>query len=151
VTTDSFTDEIATDLAKRCHPACIACGSRNGEGLGLQFVEEGDSVVATFGCDTKYQGYPDRLHGGVIAMLADAAMTHCLFVRGINAVTAKLTVKFRNPVAVGTPAKVRARLVSEAHSLFVLKAEILQGDSVQAQAEGLFMAQQLVGKNDQEW
>ena len=71
-------------------------------------------------------------------MLADAAMMHCLFGKGISAVTAKLNVKFRKPVEVGKPATVRARLVSEPRSLFVLKADVLQGDVLRAEAEGLF-------------
>jgi len=45
-------------------------------------------------------------------MLLDAAMTHCLFARGVQGVTAKLDVKFRHPVRVGVQANVRARVVS---------------------------------------
>ena len=72
-------------LEHYCHPSCVVCGTRNAGGLGLRFREEADgSVVASFPCDSQYQGYPDRLHGGVVSMLLDAAMTHCLFARNYS-------------------------------------------------------------------
>lgn len=151
MTTDLATSKTATDLPQRCHPACFACGVRNGDGLGLQFTEEsGGAVVGSFACDGKYQGYPDRLHGGVIAMLADAAMTHCLFLRRISAVTGKLKLRFPHPVEVGVAATVRATLVKNSPPLFELKAEISQAGTVRATAEGLFIEQQHNGKDTQE-
>ena len=99
MTTDVATGKSAPSLPDRCHPACFACSVQGGGGLGLQFKEEPDgSVVGSFACDGKYQGYPDRLHGGVVAMLADAAMTHCLFVHHIKAVTGTLKLRFPRPV-----------------------------------------------------
>jgi acyl-coenzyme A thioesterase PaaI-like protein len=143
VTTDPTNPRSPADLAARCHPWCIACGVRNGDSLGLRFVEEADGTVAgSFACDGKYQGYPDRLHGGVVAMLADAAMTHCLFLRRISAVTAKLRLRYPRPVDVGAEATVRATLVMNSPPLFELKAEISQAGTVRATAEGLFVERQ---------
>ena len=123
----------------RCHPACIACGARNGGGLGLRFTEQADgSVSALFDCGERYQGYPDRLHGGVIAMLMDAAMTHCLFVRGITAVTGKMNLRIPHPVKLGTTATIYAELVREATAVYELKAEVSQRTTVCATAEALF-------------
>ena len=151
MTTDLATSEPATDLPDRCHPACIACGVRNGDGLGLRFTEEPDgTVVGSFACNGEYQGYPNRLHGGVIAMLADAAMTHCLFLRQISAVTAKLKLRLPHPVEVGVAATVRATMVRNSPPLFLLKAEISQTGTVRATAEALFIEQQLDGENNQE-
>ena len=144
MTTDLATSETATDLPDRCHPACFACGVQSGDGLGLRFTEESDgTVVGSFACEGKYQGYPDRLHGGVIAMLADAAMTHCLFVHRIKAVTGKLELRFPHPVEVGVDATVRAALVKNSPPAFVLKAEIWQAGTIRATAEALFVEQQL--------
>lgn len=142
MTTDLATGETTTDLPQRCHPACIACGTRNGDSLGLQFVKEADGAVAgSFACEGKYQGYPDRLHGGVIAMLADAAMTHCLFLHGISALTGKLKLRFPHPVEVGVVATVRAMLVKNSPPVFELKAEISQAGIVRVTAEALFIEQ----------
>lgn len=128
------------DVRSTYHPWCIACGGQKGGGLGLEFREDPDgSVVATFGCDANYQGYPDRLHGGVIAMLFDAAMTNCLFRQGLAGVTARLNVSFREPVRLREPAEVRARVVTQNKMLYVLKAELRQGSAVKAWAEGKFV------------
>lgn len=144
MTTETRTTITPPGFQERCHPACIACGTQTGEGLGLRFTEEPDgSVVAHFGCEAKYQGYPTQLHGGVIAMLVDAAMMHCLFVRRIPAVTARLIMKFRHPVEVGRGALVRARVVRDSSPRFILTAEIVQDDTVRATAEGLFFGQGL--------
>ena len=151
MTTDLAASKTATALSERCHPACIACGTRHGEGLGLRFTEEADgTVVASFACDGKYQGYPDRLHGGIVAMLADAAMTHCLFLREISAVTAKLKLRLPRPVEVGVAATVRASMVRNSPPIFELKAEISQTGTVRATAEALFIEQHFNRKNTQE-
>ena len=142
MTTERPNSGAAAQLAERCHPACIVCGARNGDSLGLQFVKEADgAVVGSFACEGKYQGYPDRLHGGVIAMLADAAMTHCLFLHGISALTGKLKLRFPRPVEVGVAATVRATLVKNSPPIFELKAEISQAGVVRVTAEALFVEQ----------
>ena len=142
MTTDFATGETTRGLPERCHPACFACGVWNGNGLGLRFREESDgTVIGSFACDGKYQGYPDRLHGGIVAMLADAAMTHCLFLHRISAVTCKLKLRFPRPVEVGVVATVRAMLVKNSPPVFVLKAEISQLGIVRGTAEALFMEQ----------
>ena len=151
MTTDPAIRETATDLPERCHPACFVCGMRSGDGLGLRFTEEPDgTVVGSFACEGKYQGYSDRLHGGVIAMLADAAMTHCLFVHRIEAVTGKLKLRFPHPVELGVPATVRATLLTNSPPAFLLEAEISQAGVVRATAEALFVAQRLNRENAQE-
>ena len=83
-------------------------------------------------------------------MLADAAMTHCLFLRRISAVTGKLKLRFPRPVEVGLDATVRATLVNNSPPLFELKAEIWQAGTLRATAEGLFIEQRLSGDDVQE-
>ena len=129
-------------LGRHCHPACIACGDTSRGGLGLRFREEPDGSVSTsFPCRPDFQGYPGRLHGGVVSMLLDAAMTHSLFARHIRGVTAKLNIRFPRPVQVGVEATVRARLVEKSPPLYVLKAELLQHGEVCAHAEGKFFGE----------
>lgn len=126
-------------LVRSCHPACIACRSRETGGLGLRFARRGDgSVGAIFVCDAVYQGYPDRLHGGVIATLLDAAMTHWLFSRGIQGVTAKLSIRYHEPILVNQAAQIRAWIVGERPPFHLLRAEICQAGTRRASAEGAF-------------
>lgn len=128
-------------FADVCHPACIACRARDAGGLGLHFASAGDGRVQTeFACDPHYQGYPDRIHGGFVTLLLDAAMTHCLFARQVRAYTAKLSVRFRRPVVLSGVAQVDAWCVENRAPVYVMRSELRQGSAVCATAEALFWA-----------
>ena len=47
---------------------CIGCGPENARGLKLAFHREGDVVVSTLDADASMQGWPRRLHSGVLYM-----------------------------------------------------------------------------------
>jgi len=102
-------------------------------------MAEGGVVEATFPCQPAFASYPGMLHGGMICMLLDGAMTNCLFAHGLVAVTVDMNVRFRQPVAVSRPAVVRAWLESENSPLHRLAAELLQGGQVVATATGRFV------------
>jgi uncharacterized protein (TIGR00369 family) len=124
----------------RLHATCFVCSPANMQGLGLVFAPKSDgSVVAEFGCERLYEGYPDMVHGGVVSSLLDGAMTNCLFAQGKNAVTAELRIRFREPVEVGVEANVRAWLLQSSSLLHILKAEFIQNQQVKATAIGKFM------------
>ena len=75
-----------------------------------------------------HQGYPGLIHGGIICSLLDAAMTHCLFSLGHQALTAELQVRFLAPAPLETPLILGARLLQQRRHLFQLEAELCQGD-----------------------
>ena len=86
---------IKNSLLNTVHADCVLCGSRNPLSLGLSFHPGDDGGVRTlFQAHSGLQGYKGILHGGVISSLLDAAMTHCLFHQGIEAVTGDLHVRF---------------------------------------------------------
>ncbi len=127
-------------FARRCHRACFACRSREEGGLGLEFRASPDgSVSSRFSCPSRYQGYAGRLHGGIVAVLLDAAMTHALFAFGIEAVTARLEIRYSRPVATEVEALLEARLLRRRRRLFVLEAAIVQDGATRAMAEGRFL------------
>lgn len=128
-----------TELSRRCHPSCLVCGNGRADGLSLRFKRQADgSVSADFDCGAAFQGYPDRLHGGVIAVLLDAAMTHCLFARNVAGLTAKLAIRYNRAVVLGMPAVVRARVVDAKSPLYYLDSEVIQGGAICAAAKGTF-------------
>lgn len=130
---------MTTDLSRRCHPSCLVCGSDRPDGMGLRFQRQADgSVIAEFDCGATFQGYPDRMHGGVTAMLIDAAMTHCLFARGVAGLTAKLAIRYYRAVMLGVLAKVRARIVEAQPPLYYVESEVVQDGDVCATAKGTF-------------
>ena len=127
-------------LRRDTHHGCVVCCRSNEHGLGLEFhIARDGAVEASFACDRIFQGYPDVLHGGVISMLLDGAMTNCLFAHDIVAVTADLSVRFRHPVATATVALVRARIDSSERPLYELTAELIQNNEVKATAKGKFL------------
>lgn len=128
-----------SEFARACHGACLACRPRQEGGLGIRFHTEADgAVVAAFECDPKYQSYPDRLHGGIVALLLDSAMTHCLFARQIHGVTARLSIRYLRPLELEVAATIRARVVRHMKRLIELEAVILQHDRVAARAQARF-------------
>lgn len=129
------------DFRAQQHPNCIACDPLHPLGLNLRFAPDGDrGVTAAFDCAATWQGYPDRLHGGIVALLLDAAMTNCLFRVGVAGVTARMDVRYRAALQVGTAAVVRAELERAEPPLYVLKAEVEQDGQVRAAATGKFFS-----------
>jgi uncharacterized protein (TIGR00369 family) len=136
---DFLQQRLATTRAD-AHPACIACGGRNGRVPRVQFVPAEDGAVeATVLAGHAYEGYSGMVHGGVIATLLDAAMTNCLFAQGFRAVTADLHVRYRHPVMSGEACKLRAHIERAAPPLFVLRAELWQSTQLRVTATGKFM------------
>jgi uncharacterized protein (TIGR00369 family) len=122
------------------HSRCLLCGNLNPQSLNLSFQAADDGVVKTrFKPRSELQGYDGILHGGVIAALLDAAMTHCLFHRGVQAVTGDLHVRFVRPVACNVTLEIQAWLVVSHPPLYRLKAEIVVADQVLAWGEAKFM------------
>lgn len=128
-------------LADRLHAGCVVCSRRNPRGLGLRFrpAADGCGVTAEFPCDADFQGYDGLIHGGVVSMLLDGAMAHCLFHQGRAGHTGELVVRFRQGVLVGHPATVSARLVRSKGRMHELSAELRQDGAVKAEATARFM------------
>ncbi|RPH93770.1 PaaI family thioesterase [candidate division KSB1 bacterium] len=126
--------------ARNGHSQCLLCGTLNPRSLHLTFQASEDGGVRTrFKACTELQGYDDLLHGGVIASLLDAAMTHCLFYQGIKAVTGDLHVRFVQPVFCNATLELRARILSSRPPLYRLRAEAVLGERVMAWAEAKFL------------
>jgi acyl-coenzyme A thioesterase PaaI-like protein len=131
---------IAAAVEHDPHPGCVVCGRGNARGLHLEFVRRPDgSVEGSFRAGAAFEGYPRQMHGGVIAMLLDGAMTNCLFRHGHVAVTAELSVRFRRPVAVDRAATLRAWIERARPPLRRAAAELLQGGRVMATAHAKFL------------
>jgi uncharacterized protein (TIGR00369 family) len=129
-----------SELRSRGHEHCIVCAPSHPLGLQVNYRIGADGVVhAEFPCDRAFQGYPGQLHGGVIAALLDGAMTNCLFAHGIEAVTAELKIRFLRPLLPDRIAEVNAHLARAYRRLYVLEAELIQGQVTVARAQGKFL------------
>ena len=87
---------------------CFACGSQNPKGLRLEDIHlEGCECVCSFTPQKVHQGWSGIQHGGITSTLLDEVMTHVLWRRGWDAVTAEMTVRLRKPIPVGEALRVR--------------------------------------------
>ena len=128
------TDPIPTPSS---HASCMVCGQ--GNSIGIKFSPQGDSVTAIFQASAQWQGYSGFLHGGMISTLLDAAMTHCLFHHGIEAMTASLKVRFLEPVPCAENLQIKATLCERRRHVYLLNAELALSGRCLARAEGRFI------------
>ena len=87
-----------------------ACGGRfHPAAVGLDLVRDGEAAVAAYTTvDPMFQGPAGRVHGGVVAMIADEVMGMVNRVVGQRAFTARLTVNLRAPAPTGVALEFRA-------------------------------------------
>lgn len=108
--------------------------------LHLAFEDSGDGgVKACYTAPPELQGYNGIVHGGILASLLDAAMTHCLFHRGIGALTGDLHIRYLQPVPFGIPMEIHAWVRSERAPVHFLESEITSDGTVMVRAEAKFM------------
>ena len=123
---------------------CFVCGESNPAGVHVRFYEQEDgSVLSRFTGLEQHQGYPGRMHGGVITAILDETIGRAIMVRhgeAIWGVTAELNLRFRKPVPLGVELTAVGRIVSENSRLFEGRGELLLPDgSIAVEAAGKFV------------
>jgi len=122
---------------------CFVCEPGNESGLRIPFAhdEEADEVVAGFTLDDRFSGAPSYVHGGVLLAVLDEAMAWAtIAVANRWAVTGETTTRFEQPVLVGRPYRVRARIdAAQGDARLLTSAEILDDDTVCATARATFV------------
>lgn len=120
---------------------CFVCGEDNPAGLQTRFYVEGDWVCMPLTARDTHCGYPNTVHGGVLA----AALDECMGWAAARAIrrmclTGELTVRYLRRVPLTAGATVRAE-VTRAHRRMVhTTGEIVGADgTVHARAEGRFL------------
>jgi acyl-coenzyme A thioesterase PaaI-like protein len=106
----------------------------------LKFIKESDeSVVGTGAIDPMFAGPPERVHGGVQALIIDEVMGALNRMRGRQAYTAYLHVDYRGPAPLGVALTFRAWVDQTDGRKIYLKGS---GDGPEGrfmEAEGLFI------------
>lgn len=122
------------------HSRCLLCGESNPWSLKLSFSPAADgAVTARFTADPRLQGYEGILHGGVIASLLDAAMTHCLFHHGIEALTADLHIRYAQAIPCDARIDLWASIIARRPPLYRLRGEASVEGRLMAWAEAKFL------------
>jgi acyl-coenzyme A thioesterase PaaI-like protein len=127
---------------------CFVCGESNPAGVHVRFYEQQDgSVLARFTGAEHHQGYPGRMHGGVITSIMDETIGRAIMIRygvAVWGVTAELTVRFRQPVPLDVELTAVGRITDEKRRVFEGTGEIYLPDgSVAAEASGKYVKMEL--------
>jgi acyl-coenzyme A thioesterase PaaI-like protein len=82
---------------------CFACGTLNTNGLGLLLHLEPGRSWTELTLDERFQGWDGIAHGGITTTILDEVMAWALVAKDNWGLTARLSVEFRKPVAIGAP------------------------------------------------
>jgi len=100
-------------------------------------------VLAKFTGLYHHQGYPGRMHGGVIASIMDETIGRAIMVRhgeDIWGVTAELNLRYLKPVPLNTPLTAVGRITVEKSRMFEGTGELLLPDGgVAVQCAGKYL------------
>lgn len=130
-------DEIEFD------PFSIAGGDLHPASIGLSFVKDSDeSVVCTGIIDPMFAGPPERVHGGVQALIIDEVMGALNRMRGRQAYTAYLKVDYIGPAPLSVSTTFRAWVHNIEGRKITLRGSGDGPDGRFMEAEGLFIQRQ---------
>jgi len=115
---------------------CFACGRLNPIGLKLEFTEQDDKYISTFTAGPEHQGYDNIVHGGIVSTLLDEITARYIYHKGLNAVTARLEVRYRRPTPIGQKLTITGWITNQRGRLYELAGKIeLPDGTVTAEAK----------------
>lgn len=124
---------------------CFVCSEKNPIGLKLKFKMEGKTVRSEFTPKTEHQGWNDITHGGIITAVLDDAMAYCIYLKGIIGYTAKMEIRFRKPIHIGTTLLIYGKIVSQKKRLAIIKSwATFRDGQIAAEAKGIFTIEKKV-------
>lgn len=120
-----MTDARLSDPRLTDDGLCFGCGPHNANGLKLAFHWEDDICVTHWTPSREHQGWADRVHGGLLALVLDEVLSRAALERhGLHWVTAELTTRMKAPAPIGLPLRASARVVAVRPRLIVCEGEI---------------------------
>lgn len=120
---------------------CFVCGEDNPAGLQTRFYVDGDAVCMPLTARDTHCGYPNTVHGGILASALDECMGWAA-ARAIQrmCLTGELTVRYLRRVPLESGATVRAEVVRAHRRMVHTVGEVVLPDgTVHARAEGRFL------------
>jgi acyl-coenzyme A thioesterase PaaI-like protein len=120
---------------------CFACGIDNPDGLQLAVEKDGENgVKARFVAVERYKGWSNLLHGGMIGLIFDELLGWASREAGYDVMTARLEIRYRQPVPLGSTVDFRARVERNVKKLLDihLSASLKDGTTV-AEGKGRMM------------
>lgn len=85
---------------------CFLCGRQNDIGLKMTWYHDDDQIRTTVTVPEHFNGYPEVVHGGIVAAILDETAGRAVLINGNHEtlmVTLKLEVTYRRPTPTNTP------------------------------------------------
>ena len=118
---------------------CFICGRNNPVGLHMTFYDNGaDEVCSEYTVADRYNSYPGIVHGGIVASMLDEVVGRVAMMADHHhfMMTAKMEVKYRQPVPTETELRIIGRIVRLRGRIGKATGEIILPDgSIAAEAE----------------
>jgi acyl-coenzyme A thioesterase PaaI-like protein len=117
-------------------------GNRNPHGLQLNFAVNEHGASAQTNIDSKFQGWPGIVHGGITATMLDEAMGHSVYgALDSFSVSAQLQVTYIAPVMTGENLLITGKVVGIDGRKISTKAELrrVKDNALLAEGKGLFI------------
>ncbi len=119
---------------------CFVCGVENEIGLQAKFYDVDGIAQTEFITPSQFEGYKGLFHGGILATLLDEVMIKAVLARGIFAVTAEMTVRYKLPVPTGARVRFIGKIVAVKGRMYSTEGEALGDDGqVYAVASGVYL------------
>jgi len=111
---------ISTDKSQGL---CLGCGQNNPIGLKLSFTWDGKTARTEFTPTKFHQGWPDIVHGGIIATALDEAVGHATLFSGFSDfLTSRIQVNFKRPALVNEPLVITSAVTRKKEKFIWVKA-----------------------------
>jgi acyl-coenzyme A thioesterase PaaI-like protein len=120
---------------------CFVCGRENPIGLHMHFYTDTDGCVyADYLPRDEHQSYPGVMHGGLITSMLDEIIGRTAIAMNLWCMTAELKVRFKKPVPIGTPLKLKGEITKTTGRLLEGRGEIrLPDGSIAVEATATYL------------
>lgn len=106
---------------------------------GLNMWVEGDKAFATVNCGYAYEGPPGHIHGGHVAAIFDQFLGMAQIVGKKPGMTGTLTMRYLRPTPLNTDIFLEADVTILGGRKTLVKGKMMNGETVTATCEGLFI------------
>ena len=121
-------------------PHCFCCGEHNAQGLQLRYrYPQPGQAHTSFAIPDHFTGWKEVVHGGLLAMVLDETMAHACASKGLNGFTGQISVRFRQPVRVGTIVEAAGQILTERRRVVTAAARLTADGTTIAEAQATFV------------
>lgn len=120
-------------------PETFVSGSKNQYGMKLSPKLVNSKIVSTYIFESRFQGGPGLVHGGILSAALDDLMGYACVIHDRSCVTAKLEVNYITPVPVEEEFELEAWVTKIEGKKLYLESSISSNQNIHIEGSGLFI------------